>query len=500
MFSKLFLRSGIKKSTLLILVGQTVFSVGIYLLVSTFYFRIGFPLDDAWIHQTYARSFATSGQWAFIPGHISGGSTSPLWTFLLSIGIILHISPLYWTFGLGVMIFWGSALLVEIIIRQCIDSYRTAFPWAGSVVLFEWHLVWASMSGMETLLFSFLVLLIFHLLILEDPGFLVIGLLIGLATWVRPDALLLIGPAFLVGITKKSSMFHGIKNLVKISIGYLIIFIPYLLFSLRVSGSLWPTTFYAKQAEYAAVFDFSIFRHFGNLTLQFGIGIGILLLPGFIILMVKAIKKRRLDFLAILIWLIGMIGLYAWRLPETYQHGRYLIPCMYVFNTFGIIGLVNYLQSKKVGWRWVLEKTWVISTVVVLSCFWAYGAMVYARDVAFIESEMVDTARWIADNIPKNDTIATHDIGAMGYFGDHPIIDLAGLINPEVIPIIGDEIQLKEYLDIRGAKYLVTFPGWYPILIKNLPIIFSTQGEIAPLLGGENLVIYKWIENNQITR
>ncbi len=38
----------------------------------------GFPLDDAWIHQVYARNLALHGQWAFVLGQPSAGSTSPL--------------------------------------------------------------------------------------------------------------------------------------------------------------------------------------------------------------------------------------------------------------------------------------------------------------------------------------------------------------------------------------------------------------------------------------
>lgn len=500
LFSKSFLRIGLKKSTLLILAGLTLLSVGFYLIVSASYFRLGFPLDDAWIHQTYARNFASLCEWAFIPGQISGGSTSPLWTVLLSIGTLLHISPLFWAFFLGSTLLWITAILVEVISRTQIDSYRPVFPWAGSIVLLEWHLVWASVSGMETLLFSFLVLFLFYLLLLEEPGFFAVGLLVGISIWVRPDGLILLGPAFLVGITTKSSINQLIKNLLKVFTGFSFIFLPYILFNLNISGDPWPTTFYAKQAEYASVLDFSFFQHIGALLLQLGVGIGILLLPGFIILIVSAIKNRQFDFLAILLWLTTTVGLYAWRLPESYQHGRYLIPCMVVFNTFGMVGMINYFQSKRTGWQFVLDKTWVISSAVVLFCFWGFGSLVYARDVAFIESEMVDTARWIAVNIPKGDSIATHDIGAMGYFGNHPIIDLAGLINPEVIPIIDNEIELKKYLDIHGAEYLVTFPGWYPNLIEGLPLIYSSPGQFARLLGGENLVIYQWLENNQINK
>ncbi len=65
-----------------------------------FVFRPGFPLDDAWIHQTYARNLALLAEWAFIPGQLSAGSTSPLWTILLApgtwIGLALTIGPGFW--------------------------------------------------------------------------------------------------------------------------------------------------------------------------------------------------------------------------------------------------------------------------------------------------------------------------------------------------------------------------------------------------------------------
>jgi len=47
--------------------------------------QISFPLDDAWIHLTFARNLARFGDWAYFPGDpVTTGSTSPLFTLLES--------------------------------------------------------------------------------------------------------------------------------------------------------------------------------------------------------------------------------------------------------------------------------------------------------------------------------------------------------------------------------------------------------------------------------
>ena len=53
-------------------------SSGAYLGFSAWYYGWGFPLDDAWIHQVYARHLGQLGEWAFLPGQPSAGSTSPV--------------------------------------------------------------------------------------------------------------------------------------------------------------------------------------------------------------------------------------------------------------------------------------------------------------------------------------------------------------------------------------------------------------------------------------
>jgi hypothetical protein len=109
-----------------------------------------------------------------------------------------------------------------------------------------------------------------------------------------------------------------------------------------------------------------------------------------------------------------------------------------------------------------------------------------------INTEMVATARWIAAHTPPGALIAAHDIGAVGYFGERRLIDLAGLVTPEVIPFLRDEARLAEYLDARQADFLMSFPGWYPLLTAGRVPVYMSSAGISPGLGGENMVVYEW--------
>jgi hypothetical protein len=141
---------------------------------------------------------------------------------------------------------------------------------------------------------------------------------------------------------------------------------------------------------------------------------------------------------------------------------------------------------------WVLSRAWVLSLGAVLVLFWGIGAQTYAVDVATIESEMVDTARWVAANTPPRSLVAAHDIGALGYFGGRDLVDLAGLISPEVVPFIRDEARLSAYLDEKRVDYLVVFPNWYQSLADGQVTVFTSPGKFAPEQGQPNMRVYSW--------
>jgi hypothetical protein len=466
-------------------------SVSVYLTASALYYGLGFPLDDAWIHLTYARNLVMFGEWAFQPGKPSAGSTAPLWTALLSIGFIFKLAPYIWTYLLGALLLWGMGLFGEMVVRQVSPGYRSRIPWVGLFLIAEWHLVWSATSGMETLLHALIVTIVLGMLMSGSRRFMTLGLLTGLSVWVRPDGLTLLGPTIVHALAGRESGGKRWRDLSLLLIGFASLFVPYLLFNLVLAGTPMPNTYYAKQAEYTYWQALPFLSRIGELSLQFLAGPSLVLLPGGLAWFIVSLRNRDWGTLAGMVWFAGYLFLYVERLPA-YQHGRYVMPAMPIFFLWGLVAVVEFSKSKLFRrYQWMAATGWNTLAGILCAAFWVIGAGTYAEDVALIESEMVTTAKWVAENVPQDEIIAAHDIGALGYFDNHILIDLAGLVSPEVIPFIRNEERLAGFLDENKVSYLIAFPEFYPYLSELAQPVFTTGG-FAPEFGGENMVVFHW--------
>lgn len=495
-------------------------AVGLYLGLSAVSGDTGFPLDDGWIHQTYARNLARTGNWEYVPGEVSAGSTAPLWTMLLALGYVLRLPYLFWTYFLGwlclVWLGWAGMDLWQLFW----PSHRQHGWQAGAVLVFTWPLVWAAVSGMETVLFAALglqtVVLYSGVSRRELPNRATVfglGALAGLLVLTRPDGLgllllLVIGLFLAAGNNRER-----VQNPAVFVLGALLPLVPYFAFNLSSSGTLWPNTFYAKQAEYAFLWERPLPLRFLQLLYHSlggpaqgwrGVsGVHLLLLPGLIAAGWLAVRHdwrhKRLLYTLPLLWAGGHILLYAWRLPVTYQHGRYLWAAVPVWTLFGLAGwqqLSLHIQ-KRLATAKQFQFVWRLGTrltfALLLVIFLMIGAQVYTFDVGVINGEMVAAARWLAANTPPEALVAAHDIGAIGYFAERPLLDLAGLISPEVIDLLSAEPLVSAYVAESSAEYLVTAPGWtYPTLTNSdqAQLLFETNYEPTREQGFNNMAVY----------
>jgi hypothetical protein len=464
----------------------------------------GFPLDDGWIHQTYARNLVQTGAWAYVPGEVSAGSTSPLWTLILALGYALGAPFRVWAAMAGGMSAAGAAWAAGKVSQRLFPHVNAAWA-AGLACAAEWHLLWAGASGMETALFSALCLgLIGGAIALasdDRPGrWLAWGALGGAVFLTRPEGLLPLGLAGLGLALARHGDFTGRtlgeawRRYALAAAGFLALAVPYLAFNWTTTGALMPNTFYAKQAEYREViaalpWTVRLLRIAG---VQF-VGGAALLLPGIVAAWTEIGRRRNwLAFLP-LAWWLATAALYATRLPVTYQHGRYVMPVIPVLIVYGVPGTMWLLKRASSPLTRVLARALALAAVAVFAAFAVIGAGAYLADVRIIDSEMVDAARWLDANTPPDAVIAVHDIGAVGYFTDRRLLDLAGLISPEVIPFIRDEARLYAHIREQGASYLVTFPSWYPEMTAQpgVELAYLTGSPWAVLAGGDNMAVYR---------
>ncbi len=532
-----------------------------YLLVARYGFnRFGFPLDDAWIYQTYARNLAEIGQWAFIPDVPSTGSTSILWTPLLVPGHWLPVDPRWWTQTMGLLtliaIALGGARLVK-------DDRPMLSLAVGLALAFEWHLVWAAASGMETGLFAALLIWFWVWLRRNDPAQrhhrwfngLILGLWGGILLLARPEGVLAMGAAGLYGLlvkprdlpdlpspieaepepeavteaaseseavplseptpeeVKAISETEGIANTepedetpaenskpvkrhryfwkrllwaVMAGVGFTAMLLPFFGLNLVISGKIWPNTFYAKQTEYAALWATPyLLRFFQQASVTF-IGAQILLIPGLIYIVWKDIRQRNWLMLVPWGWALLHWAVYAARLPVDYQHGRYAMPVVPLIVIYGLRGLFDLIRLRHHNQTIRLTSlAWALTVLILFPAFFgALGAPAYGRDVTFIEDQMVAAAKWLEAETDPDVVIAAHDIGALGYFAPRPLIDLAGLVSPDVIPFMHNDEELARYI-LRGqADYLIVFPKWnnsYRKLTTNPHFCPVWHGPPSPL-------------------
>ncbi|MCB8960390.1 MAG: hypothetical protein H6651_08750 [Ardenticatenales bacterium] len=279
----------------------------------------------------------------------------------------------------------------------------------------------------------------------------------GPAGWL--PLLLLLALALLVG-TPGLTWRQRLTNVLLTLAAAALPLIPYFLFNRWASDQWWPNTFYAKQSEYAMLLAEPLWQRFLRL-LYFSLGgpesgwrgisgAHLLLLPGLIAAGLNGLRadlrQRRFHFTLPLLWAGGHVLLYAWRLPVTFQHGRYLMAALPVWTLYGVAGWLPLLAGLKSKLNDLWLRAIPLVYVAMVLVFFLLGLTAYLNDVAFINGEMVQVAHWLNDNTPEDAIIAAHDIGAIGYFTERQLVDMAGLITPDLVPFLAHEPSLFAYL------------------------------------------------------
>jgi len=456
----------------------------------------GFPLDDAWIHAQFARNLATGHGFSYTGDRWVPGSTAPLWTFLLALGYAVLPNIVIVAKTLGLLLQAATGLAAARLGEWLTESTLVGFA-SGLIAAATPILVWGGVSGMEVPLAACLVLIgIDQHLRAQAPSpdssaasatgvpaswRASAGVFwLALACLARPECLTILALAITDLAWRWIRRRDNARGLLWAFVATVIVLGPWIAFNYATIGKPLPTTFYAKsgsgilraleQRDLAMaqrdllVFGPQALVNFVSI-LSDQLGVAAWLIPAGLITCAFTRSRRHaaLFLLVLLILAPFAMGLMA---PQRLKlsNERYLPQLIVLGAVLAAVGtapIVRALQRQRPALvRYAalaipVLLLWPIASRTLDGTFW------FVRSVKNIQELHVALGEWIHWHIPPGAVVATNDVGAIAYFGRHPILDIEGLVSPEALDFRGTGRGLR-VVETFHPDYLVIFPHWYP--------------------------------------
>ncbi|MBK8480023.1 MAG: hypothetical protein IPL40_02440 [Proteobacteria bacterium] len=450
--------------------------------------RSDFPLDDAWIHQVYARAFAQGQGLAYNEGAQEAGATSPLWAIANAPvhGVAALLGPAAVPWGaklLGVGL--GAAAIVALfLVAGTALQAAWAAAAAASLLALEPRLIFSALSGMETALLLALWLGAVAA-VLRQRRWLALTLF-GLAPLARPEALVLLGlalPAWALLQGRRPwwrSLPRGGRRAA--TAGALALLagptLGWSLFCHAVNGGWLPNTYYLKAHSFSL--GASSLRTLWALVVQHGwlgtiagaAGLGTLA-----IWIARGLRRHHeRGWIAATLgaapgaYLLGVVGSRDLRL-DGYYWTRWVDPPLLVVVAAAGLGLAALARwgltqlraaAPTSAARWPALVALAAPIVLVLASAPRLAESLRERrdrlasDSRAIRKINVEPAQWIAAHVPAEAVVGVNDAGAMRYFGQRRTLDLGGLNYAPLAMRHTTLAAVAEQLD-----WLAVFPAHY---------------------------------------
>ncbi|NIH86072.1 hypothetical protein [Amycolatopsis granulosa] len=486
------------------------------------------PLDDAYIHLQYGQQIGMGHFFQFNTGDdISAGASSVLYVLVLGAAYAagLHGTLLLaFAVGFGVLCFALAAGLVTVLGTRLVS--RAVGVWSGVLVALSGPLAWGSASGMEVGLVMLLVVATLLAFVTEQPWVRfrwtpVLGALLAL---VRTEGLIL---AAALGLAALWTIFRyrkavapgravrrGLWVLLPLAVGA-----AQLLFYKIATGTASANGIQSKSFLHdRPVFWASEFadRTVANMRAFLGIFLGFdgqdFAFPGALLVSAAGMAYvflTRPTWRPMLYAVTGgllLVLLSVSTLNSALAHElRYVQPFMPLLILFAVIGvhgltrLATQERVRRIGLHAALVVLLVLSLVTLPSWSVRFG-----RATAAIRDTDVSVGQWVRGNLPPGAIVAVKDVGAVAYFGGHPVLDLIGLgTNGFAAPANNGTGSLYEALKhlppAQRPAYFAVYDPWpgpsmqplKDVGVLKMPGEMSFDVQAQPDLGGRLIVPFR---------
>ncbi len=391
--------------------------------------------DDPFITYRYAQNIASGRGFVYNPGERVLSTTTPLFTLLLAVGSGLNLDLPTLSNLIGVLSIAISALLLFELSR---DWGAPAAGWAALLIYPTLPLVLTPL-GLE--MPFYIALCLGALLAHSRQRPLWAGTLAALATLTRNDGVLIV----LVIAAHLLWQWHGHKHahpaqsrihiqhwLGRFVPVYLLIVGVWFIFATWYFGAPWPVTLATKHAQ-AQLAGSSAFATAWPQLLRDYFSAGRYGLAGILagIGLVWSLVRKRAAWL-----LLGWMAVYAaaYSLLGVSNYFWYYAPLMTGAVVLMGLGLDAILQalSQVVPLR-ARTLLGFVGMLIIAIPFLARLPEVPTRFADRRPALYTAVGTWLRQNTPPSASVAMLEVGIIGYHAQRPIIDFAGLIQPEVV-------------------------------------------------------------------
>jgi hypothetical protein len=463
------------------------------LIVLIFYFtavlHFSYTPDDTFIYLQYAKNLVAGDGFSFNAGEQTYGFTGPLWLLLIAAGGLTGMD-LYIVAKVLDLLFACAAILI--FFRAAFEMMRDAVPAFLATVVFSsgvWLVRWAG-TGMETSLAVFLALLAFvHALRNRYLPAIVTAALLAL---VRPEGGLLAVLVMIDLVYNSNDLRAALRKIPRLALLFAVIVLPWHIAAGSIFGTIIPNTALAKSGPWfnpASMWE-GLVDVVETVGFSDGIAVVVMIVAGVLVFrrlrvdpapgsaIVRTFLMRQNLIPAGLI--VGLPLLYI--VSGANVVSRYLMLIVPFIGLSAFTMFHNLVLSGRLR-SYSLHAIMIFAALALLQNQVGYWNLVKPGVDQFevgMQTTLVPFGKWLKSYAQPGEAVYAWDIGALGYYSDHPVIDGSGLATPSMIPLVksgyGPERMMREkmYRAFPQVRYLVRQ--------SQIHEEWSRGGELSPVM------------------
>lgn len=418
--------------------------------------------DDAFITFRYVRNLISGHGYVFNPGEHVLGTTTPLYTLYLAIVGKTGLDFILVGKLTNIVADCACVVLLFIILSRA-SSRIVAWVVALLVLSSPYNLQFSS-NGMETGIYSFMILLVLYLY--ERRQWKWMAVAGGILVLVRPDGLLALLVIALFWLIDRQDLKAGIKYALLTGL----VMLPWLIFATWYFGSPIPHSIIAKSLTYRSTVHMEWLYVLWYIFAQRG-GIGgslliaaLLATGGVAVLLRPTLRPIR----AYLVWMVLYIVTFTF-----FQSGRfgwYYTPIMPILFTLVVLGSAEWFQQTRrlAAMSRILQSNlrYVLAGTLFLAMIIASGISVYGswhdanQELAYEKTIWQPIGHWIKANSDPDATVALESIGGVGWYSDRYIWDEGGLVSTKTYTLNKETPGNINVLAILKTYHPDVYIGW----------------------------------------